>query len=334
MNGQGGGALMVSLVIPVKNEAESVVEVLASVAGQTAPPDEVVVVDGGSTDGTPDLTESWARSNPFGARVRVVRTPQASPGRGRNVGIEAARNEWIALTDAGIRLDPDWLRQLTGVAARDPRVDVVYGNFEPVPASFFERCAALTYVPPKQTRGGRMMRGPSVASCLLRRGVWAAVGGFPDLRAAEDLIFMERVQAAGFPVDWAPAATAHWRLQPTLLRTFRKFALYSQHNVWAGRQGHWHYGVARQYLVAASFLALAVFQSRWWLTAVAAAATARVAKSIWLRAEPPRPSALCNPFKFATVGVILLTIDLATFVGWLRALRHSPPSRPSLAERP
>ncbi len=84
---------------------------------------------------------------------------------------------------------------------------------------------------------------------MLRRDVWRAVGGFPDLRVSEDLIFMERVEARGFKIGYAPMATAWWQMQPSLKRTFQKFVLYSRHNVWAGRQHDWQYGLARQYIV-------------------------------------------------------------------------------------
>src|SRR5205085_87010 len=180
----------------------------------------------------------------------------------------------------GIRLEPTWLEELARAVERDPETEVVYGNFEPVTDSAFKRYAALAYVPPKLERPEGVARGPFIASTLLRRGVWEAVGGFPDLRAAEDLIFIERIEAAGFRVRWAPRAMVWWDIQPTLGRTFRRFVLYSKHNVWAGRQGHWHYGVARQYAVAALLVALAVAHSPWWLAPLALGFAARVGRSL------------------------------------------------------
>jgi Glycosyl transferase 4-like domain len=164
-----------------------------------------------------------------------------------------------------------------------------------------------------------LMRGPSIASALIHRGVWAAVGGFPDLRAAEDLIFMERVREGGFRIGWAPSATVHWHLPPSLTRVFRRFALYAKHNVWAGRQHDWHYRIAGLYLAALPFLGLAAWHTAWWLSVPLAGAAARVAKSIWRRREDRGLTWLLNPLQFAVVGGILLTIDLATFSGWLQA---------------
>jgi len=252
-------------------------------------------------------------------RFHLVEAGDATPGRGRNVGILAASYDWVALTDAGIQLEPHWLQELLAVAEADPHIDVVFGNYEPLTRSFFERCAALSYVELKQDRECGRMRGPFIASSLLRRSVWSTAGGFPDLRAAEDLIFMRRVLSGGHKIGWAPRATVWWELRPTLGSTFRKFVQYSRANARAGQQRYWHHNVAKKYLLAAAALGLVGVHSRWWLVVPAAGAIARVAKSIWERREGRGLAWTLNPFQFAGVGTILAAIDLATFVGWAQA---------------
>lgn len=312
--------LKISLVIPVRDEEGTIPDLLGSISMQTRPLDEVILVDGGSTDRTVSLAEFLTAQDP---RYRIVRAGNATPGRGRNVGFAEARYDWVALTDAGIRLDPQWLGRLAEVAERDPLIRVVYGNYEPVQETLFERCAALAYVAVKQPRPGGLMRGPSVASALVHREVWEA-GGFPDLRAAEDLEFMDGIRDRGFETGWAPDATVAWRLQPSLARTYRRFVLYSKHNVWAGRQGDWHHGIARMYLLALPFLVLGLVHSWWWMGVPVLLYLARIVKSIWARREGRGLFWLLNPIQFAGVGVILATIDLATIVGWTQALRSSP----------
>ena len=313
----------VSLVVPLRNEEASLPALLESVGRQTRPPDEIVLVDGGSTDGTVALARRYAAEDP---RIRVVEAGDATPGRGRNVGVAAAAHDWVAFTDAGITLDAAWLERLAR-AAEDLGADVVYGNYEPKAVSLFERCAALSYPSPKRQRPGGLMRGPVVPSSLMRRRAWEAVGGFPDLRAAEDMIFVERVNASGCKVGWAPAATVWWELPPSLGSTFRRFVLYSRHNVWAGRQRDWHYGVARKYAFAVPFVVLAFAHSPWWLAVPLAATLARVAKSIWDRREGRGLRWLLNPVQFAGVALVLLTVDLATFVGWAQAVARRGASR-------
>ena len=307
----------ISVVIPVRNEEESLPSLIDSLRQQTLSPNEIIFVDGGSTDNTVTLAVRLANGD---ARFRVIEAGEATPGRGRNVGIAAARHEWIALTDAGIRVEPTWLERLAKAAESDSSVDVVYGNYEPIVNSRFERYAALTYPPPKQKRPGGRMRGPAIPSSLMRRRVWQAIGGFPDLRVAEDLIFMECIGVHNFKVGWAPNATVWWHLQPTFNRTFRKFVLYSRHNVLAGRQRDWQYGVARQYTVASIFVALAVMHSLWWLIIPLLGILARVVKSIWQHREGRGLLWALNPVQFLGVLLIILTIDLATFVGWAQAI--------------
>lgn len=306
----------ISVVVPMCDEAKSLSSLVDSLRGQTFVPAEIILVDGGSRDETIAVAKQLTKGDD---RFLVVEAGNATPGRARNVGIAAARCDWVALTDAGIRLEPTWLEHLVEVVERDPGVSVVYGNYEPVTETFFERCAALSYPSPKERRPGGLMRGPSIASSLLLSDVWKRVGGFPDLRATEDLIFMERIQEHGFKLGWAPTATVWWNLEPTLVRTFRKFVVYSRNAVQSRRQRQWHYGVAKIYLLGLPFFVLAVAHSPWWLVFPLLGALARVAKSIWVRRESRGLVWLLQPSQFFAVGVILFTLDLATFVGWWQA---------------
>jgi glycosyltransferase involved in cell wall biosynthesis len=311
----------VSVVVPVKNEADSIECLMSSVAGQTRRPDEMIIVDGGSEDGTPELVEEWVSRRSLSDWARVVRVDEATPGKGRNIGVASARYNWIAFTDAGIRVEQPWLERLIEVAERDDQIDVVYGSYEPVTETLFERCAALAYVAPKELRAGQWMRGPVVPSSLIRREVWEGVGGFPDLRAAEDLIFMEAIERKGYKIARAPQAVVWWRIPPTLSDVFRRFALYSLHNVRIGRQYDWHYGVVRQYVAWVIFAILALAWSRWFWLGPLIGYVARVAKGIWARREGRGLLWALNPIQFALVAAILLTIDAAMFAGWWNAIR-------------
>ncbi|MET0648458.1 MAG: glycosyltransferase [Pyrinomonadaceae bacterium] len=322
---QGSPELQISLVVPVRNEEESLRRLVSSIRAQTRQPDEVVLVDGGSTDRTVELARELAAGD---ERFRVVEAGEASPGRGRNIGTSEARYPWVAFTDAGIGLDPEWLERLAEQVEEDPGTEVVYGNFDPVVGTFFERCAAVAYVMPKTPHGerGDLTRGRFIASSMMRREVWRRAGGFPDMRAAEDLIFMERVEAQGARTRWAPRANVFWQLQPSLARTFRRFALYSKHNVWAGRQRFWHYGIARQYAVALLFVVPAVLHSAWWLLVPALGLAARAAKSVWRHRGGRGLAWMLNPLQLLCVALVILTVDLATFAGWARALLTRPPA--------
>ena len=60
-------------------------------------------------------------------------------GKGRNIGVANARYDWIAFTDAGIRVEESWLERLIEGAERDNQIDVIYGSDEPAAETFFQR---------------------------------------------------------------------------------------------------------------------------------------------------------------------------------------------------
>lgn len=308
--------IKISLVIPVYNEETSIEELIESIDQQVLLPEEVVFVDGGSTDQTVGLIKRVISKDP---KYKIIRSFRSSPGKGRNLGIKNAENEWIALTDAGIKLEKNWLKNLVREVENNPETDLVYGSYAPVTDSFFDKCAALSYVPALRKDS---IRGKSVASMLLKKKVWNEVGGFPDLRAAEDLIFIEAVSKKNFKTGFAPEAMMFWQLKPTLFSTFIKFVLYSKHNVWAGRAWDWHYGVAKQYLVALLFIILAFINSWWWLIMIFLWIVARVSKRILSHRFEYGLKPLLNPIYFLGITFIILVIDMATFIGWGQALLY------------
>jgi len=308
----------ISLVIPVRNEAATLAVLWQSIQDQTLPPDEIVMVDGGSTDATVEVARRLAAGDP---RVHIEVAGPATPGRGRNVGIALASHDWIALTDAGVRLDPTWLEELVRAREASPSALVVYGNYEPLVTSFLERCASLAYVSLRRDTPAGRMRGPSAFSTLLHRSAWAAVGGFPDARATEDLVFISRLEEQATATAWAPAATARWAPRSSLSATYRRYSAYSTQAVLSGRQRDWHHQIIWKYALGAPFLALGLRRHWGFCVVPAAGASARVAAAIWRRREGVSAARLLDPAQFVGVATVIFTIDVATFVGWGRALR-------------
>lgn len=303
-----------SLVIPLKNEESSVEALIESIRAQSYQPDEIILVDGGSVDNTVSILNRLTSKD---SRFHIVEVEEATPGRGRNIGIEKATGQWIALTDAGIELENEWLGNLVKVAESSPDADLIYGDYSPCVDSFFEECAAIAYVAPKKAKN---IRGRFIASSLLKKRVWEKVEGFPDLRAAEDLMFMEAAEDAGFKAAFAPDAMIHWHLRPDLQSTFRKFALYSKHNIWAKRAWDWHYSIAKQYLIVLPFVILALLHSWWWLIIVLGWILARTVKRILPHQYEFGLKPLLNPIYFFSIMFLILVIDAATFTGWVQAV--------------
>ena len=301
--------MRVSLIIPLYNEEATVDRLLSSIAGQALLPAEVLCVDAGSADATAERIAGFKAPFP----LRLVRRGRLNPGEARNEGVRLAANEWLAFTDAGITLDPLWLARLVGAAR--PGVDVVFGSYEPVCDTFFRRCAALAYVAPYAREG---IRGPFVASMALTRQSFDRAGGFPSSRASEDLVFLERLRALPLCFAFAPTAVVHWQTAPGPLATFRRFAVYSEANLSAGRGRFWHRGLLRQYVVVSAVLASG---GLWFGTAslgvVPAWLLARATRAAWSKRNSlPFPTG--RPSHLLGAAALLTLIDAATFVGALR----------------
>ena len=112
--------MLVSVVIPARNDAEMLARCLASLALQERAPDEIVVVDNGSTDDTRAVAEA--------AGARVVWEPIPGIPRASAVGLDAARGEVIARIDADSVCPPDWLNRICTAFELDPGLGVVTGS--------------------------------------------------------------------------------------------------------------------------------------------------------------------------------------------------------------
>jgi glycosyltransferase involved in cell wall biosynthesis len=314
--------MKVSIVVPVRDEQASIRELLDSLLAQSRPPDEIVITDGGSTDATAGIIEEYITR---GAPVRLIRAGAALPGRGRNLGAAQASNEWLAFTDAGISLDHDWLESLVKKAQADDSIDVVYGSWQPITNTFFKQCAAIAYVPPPTSHNGIMTRPRSIASTLLRREAWQKVKGFPeDLRSAEDLIFMDRLENAGYRCEFEPCAVVHWDLRPTLWSTFKRFVVYSRNNIRAGLFRQWQSTIFVRYGALAVFaLAALLIEPKWiWFVIGAGLLLLAARAAVYIRRNR-----VCYPGSFlqnvargATVMLLLAVLDAAAIIGsvqWL-----------------
>src|SRR5450756_2053606 len=143
--GQPSKPLRVAVIATVLNEEASVAELIDSLANQTRRPDEVIIADGGSTDGTVERIRI-AASDRLG--VTILHLLGANIAEGRNAAVLNSTSDVIAVTDAGVSLKPTWLQQLvTPFEKRRGRLDVVSGFFEPAPRTVFEIAMGATVLP-------------------------------------------------------------------------------------------------------------------------------------------------------------------------------------------
>lgn len=318
----------VSVIATVLNEAASIDRLLRSLAGQTRLPDEVVIVDGGSTDGTAEALETFRRKAPFPMQVLV--RPGANISAGRNGAIAASQGPLIAVTDAGVRLEPDWLERLVAPFGQEPAPDVVSGFFTPEYHSLFELALGATTLPRLDEIDPERFH-PSSRSVALRREAWVRVGGYPEwLDYCEDLLFDFALRDAGYRFAFAPDAVAHFRPRGNLRAFYRQYYRYARGD---GKADFWRYRHALRYgayLVGGPVLIALAVRHPAWLLLGAAGACAMLRGSyrrLWphLRGRPwsQRLAAL------AWMPIIRIVGDLAKMLGYpagiLWRLRHGPP---------
>jgi len=325
----------ISVIIPVLNEEHSIRPLLDSLKSQTLTPAEIIITDGGSTDKTIELIENYDRG---AVPIHLICAGRAYPGRGRNLAAAAATNDWIAFIDAGVKPTSNWLESLA--AAAGTTTDVVYGSYEPVTDTFFQECAAIAFVPPPVSVQGELMRTRSTASMLLRRSVWQKVGGFPeDLRSAEDLLFMDRIEAASYRISHAPNAKVYWSMPPTLWKTLRRFLAYSHNNIRARLWQSWQASIFKRY-VTLGLLAVVGFllNFKWLLLPIGLWLLMLLARAL----VASRRNANCYPagtgrflLRLIVIAPVLAVIDFAAIAGsagWLLTDRSFTPNTRSVSD--
>jgi glycosyltransferase involved in cell wall biosynthesis len=266
----------VSVIATVLNEGAAIDRLLGSLAAQSRRPDEVVIVDGGSTDGTLDVLEQWAASDRLA--LRVLQKHGANISEGRNVAIAAAGGDVIAATDAGVRLEVGWLEALVapfeGQSVKGS-VAVVSGWFVGDPQNAFEVAMAATVLPHIREVDPRTFL-PSSRSVAFLKAAWEAAGGYPEwLDYCEDLIFDLRLRDLYGPFAFAPEATVHFRPRSSLDAFFKQYYRYARGD---GKADLWRRRHAVRYLTylvgGPALVALAVAHSPWWWLALLAGVAA------------------------------------------------------------
>ena len=217
----------VSVILTVFNEGPGMAELLDALLAQSAPPGEIVVVDGGSRDTTLAVLQRYATRDP---RIKVHVEPGANIAHGRNMAIQRATGDIIAVTDGGCRPDGEWLQELLRPFRDDPGVGAVAGRFIPVTQGRFEHYCGKMSIPDFTSESQRgMFYGRSSA---FRRALWQQAGGYPEwLYTAEDTLFALRAQRlTDYKIVYAPASLLYWRPRPTLTKMSKMFYLYGRGN--------------------------------------------------------------------------------------------------------
>jgi glycosyltransferase involved in cell wall biosynthesis len=177
----------VTAAIVVHDGERYIAEALESILAQSRAADEILVVDDGSSDGTPDVVRR------FGAAVRLVRQENAGPGAARNRVVAEARGEWIAFLDHDDLWTEDKLELQLAALARDPALETVFGH-----AREFASPELLAGEAERLPVREEPLPAPIAGTLLTTRDAVVRAGGFGTANhAAETLEWLVRADELG-----------------------------------------------------------------------------------------------------------------------------------------
>lgn len=197
----------ISVIIPLYNKEREIAGTLRSVLAQTRQPDEIVIVDDGSTDRSAEIVRSIA--SPL---VRLVPQPNAGECAARNRAIAEARGEYIALLDADDEWEPGFLAEIESMIGEFPGCGLYCTGFSVVshdgvfPAPGLDRRGVVGNF--FRDSAHRYIAIPS--ACCIPRSVFDEVGGFPEgMKMAGDLYMWIKI-ARRYRVCYSPERLARY----------------------------------------------------------------------------------------------------------------------------
>ena len=189
---------LVSCIIPIYNRSLFLQESVESALLQTYRPIEIIIVDDGSTDDTPQQIKKLVRNAP--EVIRSIRIENSGPGGAREAGLQTSRGEFIQYLDSDDLLMPHKFEIQVKALLEKPECGVAYGITRLIDESGRElQC------PYKSSGEKRAFLFPGLLvdrwwnthSPLYRRSVCEAVGPWTNMRMGEDYLYDARVGAMG-----------------------------------------------------------------------------------------------------------------------------------------
>ncbi len=230
--------MKVSLVVTVLNEEPTIAALLESIISQTKKPDEVVFVDGGSTDKTCDIIKSYQKIYK-NIKLHEFNTTRSEA---RNIGIEASTGDVIVTTDAGCVAERHWVKTITE-PFNNKDVEMVAGFYEMIGGDSALRRALSVFIGVTPDKFDDRFLA-SARSLAFRKTLWEKVGGFPEgLRdTAEDTVFNYKIIKTGAKIVRVKDAIVYWQLPLTLTEGVKKIFLYAKGDA---KSGIWWHPVKR-----------------------------------------------------------------------------------------
>ncbi len=215
--------MKVSFITTVYNEKDTIIPFLESLEAQTRVPDEIVIVDGGSSDGTYGLIKDFFKGK--GLNFNLKRVPGSSISRGRNKAISIAGHNLICVSDAGCILDRGWVSKIIeGV-----KNDRIIGGYNTVIAKTFLEKLLASAIMPKKSQIKKENYMPSSRNLCFFKSAWEKAGKYPeDMDYGEDMKFNFRIKREGIKIIFSPEAIVYWKMRSSLKDIFKQFFRYAK----------------------------------------------------------------------------------------------------------
>lgn len=229
--------MKISFITTVFNEEKTIGNLLESLFKQSRLPDEVVIVDGGSTDNTllmiSDFTSeesmSMPRHHPRWVNKNIkfmMLKKRGNRAVGRNEAIRNAIGDIIVCSDAGCILDKDWIKNVTE-PFKDPKVDVVAGYYKGIAKNVFQKCL-IPYVLVMEDKVDPDNFLPASRSMAFKKSIWEETGGFPEqLSHNEDYTFAKKLKKINTRIVFVKDAIVYWTPRENLKEAFVMFFLFA-----------------------------------------------------------------------------------------------------------
>lgn len=212
----------ISFVATVLNEEKSIDGFLQSIFNQSERIDDIIIVDGGSTDNTISAISNFQFpiSNTK-ARIKLI-FKKGNRSVGRNEAIKRASNEIILCSDAGCILDKYWARNITA-HFKDPEIDVVAGYYRGNSKTAFEKCLIpYVLVMPDKVRVNDFL--PASRSMAFKKSIWEKAGKFPEKYSDnEDYVFAKRLKNINAKIIFEEKAIVDWIPRGNIKDAFMMF---------------------------------------------------------------------------------------------------------------
>jgi GT2 family glycosyltransferase len=191
----------VSVVVCTYNGGRTLDQCLQSLMALDYPDYEIIIVDDGSTDDTPNVLDRYPTA-------RAIRQPNLGLSEARNVGLRAANGEIIAYTDSDCFVDPYWLSQLVRPLLRSSAAAVGGPNLPPDDGPLAASVAAAPGQPMHVLESDQVAEHIPGCNMAFRRDALLAIRGFDPAyrKAGDDVDVCWRLQQAGRWITFAPGA--------------------------------------------------------------------------------------------------------------------------------